>query len=51
MFNPFSQKGKTILVTGASSGIGRGLINKGMKVMVSGFGVGLSWGGTLLHLK
>ena len=25
IFNPFSLKGKTILVTGASSGIGRGI--------------------------
>lgn len=25
-----------------------GTIQKGMKVMVSGFGVGLSWGGTML---
>lgn len=24
-------------------------INAGMKVMISGFGVGLSWGGTILH--
>ena len=26
-----------------------GTIHKGMKVMVSGFGVGLSWGGTILY--
>ena len=26
-----------------------GTIHKGMKVMVSGFGVGLSWGGTILQ--
>lgn len=26
-----------------------GIITSGMKVMVSGFGVGLSWGGTILH--
>lgn len=25
-----------------------GTINKGMSVMVAGFGVGLSWGGTIL---
>lgn len=26
-----------------------GVITPGMKVMISGFGVGLSWGGTMLH--
>ena len=29
--------------------IERGTISSGMKVMVSGFGVGLSWGGTMLY--
>lgn len=28
--------------------LGKGVITPGMKVMVSGFGVGLSWGGTIL---
>ncbi len=28
-----------------------GIIKPGMKVMVSGFGVGLSWGGTVLNIK
>ena len=26
-------------------------IKPGMKVMISGFGVGLSWGGTIINLK
>ena len=30
--------------------IDNGMINKGMKVMIAGFGVGLSWGGCLLHI-
>lgn len=37
----------TILI-GLKDCIDRGLIKAGMKVMVAGFGVGLSWGGTLL---
>ena len=40
MFNPFSLEGKTILVTGASSGIGRGIAiacsQMGAKVIISG---------------
>lgn len=29
----------------------KGIIKSGMKVMISGFGVGLSWGGTMLNIK
>ena len=37
----------TILI-GLKDSIDRGLIHDGMKVMICGFGVGLSWGGTIL---
>lgn len=37
----------TVLI-GLKDSMKNGLINKGMKVMISGFGVGLSWGGTIL---
>lgn len=43
-FNPFSLEGKTILVTGASSGIGRGIAitcsKMGAKVVINGRNVG-----------
>ena len=32
MYNPFSLEGKTILVTGASSGIGRGICTDSSKM-------------------
>ena len=38
----------TVLI-GLKKCIEAGTIQKGMKVMVSGFGVGLSWGGTMLR--
>jgi len=38
----------TVLI-GLKNCIENGLINNGMKVMVSGFGVGLSWGGSILR--
>ena len=38
----------TVLI-GLKESIGNGTIKKGNKVMITGFGVGLSWGGTLLH--
>lgn len=40
----------TVLI-GLKKCIVNGLINNGMKVMISGFGVGLSWGGTILNFK
>lgn len=38
----------TVLI-GLKDCIDNGVINPGMKVMISGFGVGLSWGGTMLN--
>lgn len=38
----------TVLI-GLKRCIDAGIIHKDMKVMVSGFGVGLSWGGTMLY--
>ena len=38
----------TVLI-GLKDCIDKGTISSGMKVMVSGFGVGLSWGGTMLY--
>lgn len=40
----------TVLI-GLKDCIENGTIKSGMKVMVSGFGVGLSWGGTMLNIK
>lgn len=40
----------TVLI-GLKDCLDAGVIESGMKVMVSGFGVGLSWGGTILKIK
>ena len=40
----------TVMI-GLKQCIEAGTITQGMKVMVSGFGVGLSWGGTILKFK
>ena len=37
----------TVMI-GLKDCIDKGIIKNGSKVMVSGFGVGLSWGGTIL---
>lgn len=47
-----SKTGNTVSSTvmiGLKQCLDAGTINPGMKVMVAGFGVGLSWGGCLLH--
>ena len=38
----------TVLI-GLKECLDKGVIQKDMKVMISGFGVGLSWGGTILY--
>ena len=46
-----AKTGNTVSSTifiGLKDSIQKGYIQKGMRVMVSGFGVGLSWGGTIL---
>lgn len=40
----------TVMI-GLKDCIEKGIIQKGMNVMISGFGVGLSWGGTVLSFK
>lgn len=48
------QTGNTVSSTvmiGLKQCIEAGTIHKGMKVMISGFGVGLSWGGCILSFK
>ena len=40
----------TVLI-GIKQCLESGLIQSGMKVMIGGFGVGLSWGGTILHFE
>ena len=40
----------TVLI-GVKDCLEKGIIKPGMKVMVSGFGVGLSWGGTILIIQ
>lgn len=45
------ETGNTVSSTvfiGLKDSLDKGLIQKGMRVMLSGFGVGLSWGGTVL---
>lgn len=40
----------TVLI-GLKDCLQKGIINAGMNVMISGFGVGLSWGGTILRFE
>ena len=49
-----SETGNTVSSTvliGLKDSLEKGLIKSGYKVMVTGFGVGLSWGGTILNFK
>lgn len=49
-----AETGNTVSSTvmiGLKQCLGAGTIHKGMTVMISGFGVGLSWGGTILRFK
>lgn len=39
----------TTVLIGLKQSLDAGTIHKGMKVMVAGFGVGLSWGRTMLN--
>ena len=51
-YNNLSQTGNTVSSTvliGMKDCVENGVIHSGMKVMVAGFGVGLSWGGTILR--
>lgn len=50
-YNELSSTGNTVSSTvmiGLKESIANGNIKKGMNVMITGFGVGLSWGGTIL---
>ena len=38
----------TVLI-GLKNCLDKGMIEEGMKVMITGFGVGLSWAGTILN--
>ena len=49
-----SKTGNTVsstVIIGLKDCIENGIIKSGDKVMISGFGVGLSWGGTILNIK
>lgn len=51
-YNNLSQTGNTVsstILIGLKDCLENGTIHSGIKVMVAGFGVGLSWGGTILH--
>lgn len=51
-YNNLSQTGNTVSSTvliGLKDCMENGTIHSDMKVLVAGFGVGLSWGGTILH--
>ena len=46
-----NETGNTVSSTGLKQCLDAGTITPGMKVMVAGFGVGLSWGGTILRFR
>ena len=51
-YNNLSQAGNTVSSTvliGLKDCLQNSTVHSGMKVMIAGFGVGLSWGGTILH--
>lgn len=53
-YNNLSTTGNTVSSTvmiGLKECISNGIISTGMNVMITGFGVGLSWGGTILNFK
>ncbi len=53
-YNNLEKTGNTVsstILIAMKDCIKAGIIHKGMSVMIAGFGVGLSWGGTLLKFK